>query len=85
MSTGNSIITLVVTENPKRGASKDRYDAYKSGQTVDEFIAAGGTRGDVNWDIAHGFITVEIVAAPEKVKEEKPAKVKKSKETAPEA
>ncbi len=49
----------VLTEkgaNPKRGTAAARFDLYKNGMTVDEYIAAGGKRADVNWDVGQGFI-----------------------------
>lgn len=58
------VITLNRLENPKRAGSKSaaRFDLYKNGMTIGEFIKAGGTRGDVNWDVAHNHISV---AAPQ--------------------
>lgn len=46
-------------ENPKRGTAADRYALYRTGQTVAAYIAAGGQRRDVVWDIAQGWITVK--------------------------
>lgn len=53
-------ITQIVA-NPKRAGSKSaqRFDLYKNGMTVGEFIEAGGTIGDVRWDTAHEFIKVQ--------------------------
>lgn len=54
------VIATVKTENPKRKSSKSfqRYALYEPGMTVLQFIKAGGTRGDINWDVAHGHITL---------------------------
>ena len=54
------VIATVVTENPKRKGSKSfaRYALYQPGMTVLEFIKAGGTRGDINWDVMHKHITL---------------------------
>lgn len=53
-------ISLQRKENPKRKGSKSarRFDLYRDGMTVLEFIKAGGTRGDINWDTAHEHIVL---------------------------
>jgi hypothetical protein len=38
--------------NPKRGASADRYKLYKEGMTIQEFKDAGGKLPDLKWDTA---------------------------------
>jgi len=50
-----------IKEGAKRpgSASYDRYMLYKEGMTVTEFIAAGGTAGDVKHDAGKGFITLK--------------------------
>lgn len=50
-----------IKEGAKRpgSASYDRYMLYKEGMTVTEFIAAGGTAGDVKHDVSKGFITLQ--------------------------
>lgn len=57
-------IKLNRQENPKRKGSKSakRFDLYRDGMTALEFIQAGGTRGDLNWDSQHEHIT--LVPAP---------------------
>lgn len=50
------VITLLVTANPKRGKSFHRYALYQTGMTVDEYVAAGGKRADIAWDIERKFI-----------------------------
>ena len=52
------VITLLVAENPKRGASAQRYALYRTGMTVGEYLAAGGRSKDINWDVAREYITV---------------------------
>lgn len=49
-------IVLVVTENPKRGASKARYELYKTCTTIHSYIKAGGRAADIPWDLKRGFI-----------------------------
>jgi hypothetical protein len=53
-------ITVERLENPKRkgSASAKRFNLYKNGMTVGEFLKAGGRRGDVNWDSEHEHITL---------------------------
>lgn len=47
-----------VASNPKKegSASWARFELYRVGMTVDEFLAAGGTMGDVKWDADRDFI-----------------------------
>lgn len=56
---GSAKIKVLVKENPKRAAAATRFALYKNGMTVDEYIAAGGTRADVNWDVKMQFIEVK--------------------------
>ncbi len=53
-------ITVVASENPKRQGSlaHTRFAKYKTGQTIEAFIAAGGTAGDVKWDLEAGHIKI---------------------------
>lgn len=55
---GTAKIKILVKDNPKRAAAAERFNLYKNGMTVDEYIAAGGARADVNWDVKQGFIEV---------------------------
>jgi hypothetical protein len=50
-----------VAPNPKRPSSESftRYSHWTVGATVAECIARGLTKGDVNWDTSHGFVTLE--------------------------
>jgi hypothetical protein len=53
-------ITLLVKENPKRGASKARFEGYMKpgGDTVKGALANGVTYADLAWDVGHGLISV---------------------------
>ena len=67
--TKSSIITLLVTENPKKEGSKgaQAFSHYRSGMTVAEFCeAAKGVGGlaDIRWDAAHNYISLEHVDDP---------------------
>jgi len=66
--------TSVITLNPspkyiKRGESLKRFNCYKNGITVDEYVAAvvainqtkALAKADLRWDVAHGLISI---AAP---------------------
>jgi hypothetical protein len=60
-------IKILVTENPKRGKSRDRFALYQNGQTVEQFVArivkAGNpvsmARADLRWDVTKGLIAVQ--------------------------
>ena len=56
----DQVIVLLVQGNPKRpwGAAYKRFDLYREGMTIGEFLEAGGTRGDLWYDQDHGFIRV---------------------------
>lgn len=56
----NRKITLVTKENPKRegSASHARFELYRKAKTVQAFIDAGGTSGDIRYDEKAGHITV---------------------------
>lgn len=53
-------ISLLVPNNPKRAGSSafDRFALYKDGMTVDEYLKAGGTMADINWDLGHRLISL---------------------------
>jgi hypothetical protein len=55
------IITLLVSENPKRSnsAAWDRFALYRTGMTIAEYVASGGRPGDINYDVKHGLISVQ--------------------------
>lgn len=54
-------IKVLVDKNPRRqgSATYDRFNLYRDGMTVEEFLAAGGWNGDLRWDSARKFISVE--------------------------
>ena len=62
------VINLLKKENPKRPGTKcyEHFKLYRDGMTVADYLKVGGTRGDVNWDVAHGFIKVVAPAATKK-------------------
>ena len=49
----------------KRAAAAERFALYQVGMSVEEYVAAGGKRGDIAYDLEHGFITVDHPAEPE--------------------
>lgn len=53
-------ITVTATENPKRAgsASHTRFMLYRNGMMVEEYVAAGGRRADILWDMWRGFISL---------------------------
>ena len=56
-----AVITVLAEGNPKRAgsASYERFELYKDGMTVGEYIEAGGKRADVQWDVDHEHISIE--------------------------
>jgi hypothetical protein len=54
-------IYVLAEKNPKRVGSKayDYFEAYQDGMTVEEYLANGGDRGNLNWDSTHGIVRVE--------------------------
>ena len=53
-------------ENPKKGKSAERYELYKRATTAREYVALGGTKADLKYDIQRGWVTVlapPVVAA----------------------
>lgn len=57
----SAVITVLVANPKKKGsASWDRFQLYLTTQgTVGDYLAAGGRRADLDWDVAHGFISVK--------------------------
>jgi hypothetical protein len=53
-----AIITVLRKDNPKSGKSKDRYQHYKTGMTVEQYCALAGPKGmaDIRWDLERQFI-----------------------------
>lgn len=50
-----------IVPGAKRPGSKsfERYQLYKEGMTISDFIKAGGTMGDIKHDASKGFITLK--------------------------
>jgi hypothetical protein len=57
-----AVITVLTESNPKRpgSASFERFNLYRSGMSVGDFLRAGGKREDISWDRAHEFIRLEF-------------------------
>lgn len=55
------IIRKVATGNPRREGSLGykSWEVLKSGMTYEKYIAAGGRRTDLAWDLAKGFVKLE--------------------------
>lgn len=53
-------ITVLAKENPKRGASRERFEGYTGSATVAEAMAKGVTYADLAWDVGHGLISVTV-------------------------
>lgn len=53
-------ITIVAEENPKRKGTGAhiRFAKYRNGMTIQSYLDAGGTTGDVNWDLEKGYIKI---------------------------
>lgn len=53
-------LTLIKTENPKKGKSRDRYECYRHSLTIGDYIHAVGNRtlaiADLKWDKKRGHI-----------------------------
>ena len=59
----DSRIQICVDKNPKRegcGGWK-RFNLYKSGMKIRDFLANGGKTIDLDWDRERGFVAVEII------------------------
>ena len=60
----DAVINVLAQSNPKREGSKarSRFDLYKPGMTVREYVAEAGPDGrrDLVWDRQHGFISLMV-------------------------
>ena len=56
----DAVLTCLVTENPKKAGStsRERFEHYFTSKTVGEFIAKGGTYGDIAYDIPRQRIKI---------------------------
>ena len=54
-------ITVLVKENPKREGSEAhrRFKLYRTGMTVADYLAKGGTGADLTWDTKHRHVSVK--------------------------
>ena len=66
ISDDNRKIKVLVSENPKRGKSRDRFALYRNGISVADYVArsvkAGNpatlAKADLRWDVAKKLIAV---------------------------
>jgi membrane protein involved in colicin uptake len=63
----NARIKILTKDNPKRGASRIRYNHYRDGMTVADYVERAGSKGmaDIRWDLEHGFIQLLPARAAE--------------------
>ncbi len=61
------IIVVVATKNPKRPGSDSatRFDRYRTGMTVQDYLDRGGRMADIPWDVSRGYIRLEAAPNPE--------------------
>jgi len=78
--TPESEVTWHITSNP-RSASKAthaRFAAYFGAPTVGAYLAAGGSRGDLLWDLRSGYLSIEgVTLSADAPKKERKARAKK--------
>ena len=57
----SATIKLLVTANPKRQGTLThaRFELYRDGMTVAEYVKAGGRTGDINHDVTMGYIALQ--------------------------
>jgi len=60
LHTREQVITLLSKENPKREGTKafKKWELYKNGMTVGEYLDKGGKRSTLRWDVLHGLISI---------------------------
>lgn len=60
------VIRVLAQTNPKRpgSASYPRFELYRDGDTVAQYMARGGRRADITWDVDKGFIKLDDDPAP---------------------
>ena len=54
----------VLQDNPKKGESAKRFRKYMAATTAAEFVELGGSRADLKYDIARGWVIVTDRAPP---------------------
>lgn len=59
-----SKITWNITKNPRSPSAGTfaRFASYMGTETVKAYIEAGGTKGDLLWDLRSGFLSIEGVS-----------------------
>jgi hypothetical protein len=58
-------ITKLVKENPRREGTigHESFSVIKSGMTVEQYVAKGGRRKDLRWDLDHEYVKLETKAS----------------------
>lgn len=72
--TPESKITWLINRNPRmpgRG-TYDRFQKYLGAETVKAYTEAGGTKGDLLWDLRSGFLQIEGVTLAGDLSKRKP-------------
>lgn len=54
---GSDIAVQYIGRNPKRKISGQRFASYMNAKSIKSAIEKGSTRGDLIWDLSHGFFT----------------------------
>lgn len=78
-------ISWLVATNPRAMGKQThaRFERYFGTGTVAEFLAAGGTKGDLLWDIRAGYLAVEgVTVGPAAEKPPRAPRAKKAKAAA---
>jgi hypothetical protein len=78
--TPESELTWHITHNPRSAnkATHQRFSAYFGSPTVGKFLAAGGTKGDLLWDLRSGYVSIEgVTLSADAPRKERKARVKK--------
>ena len=62
---------VVLSQNPKRGKSFERYERYKRARTVQEYFDLGGLRADFFFDMDRSFLMLKTAVVERLVSEGK--------------
>jgi len=66
-------LKLLVKENPKRGASRERFEkGYRGARTVAKALANGIWIADLSWDFERGFIEIGGESRPLRLRGTRP-------------
>jgi hypothetical protein len=54
-------IKILVEKNPRLKGTRawKMFSLYRNGMTPEQFLAAGGGRGDLRWDLCRGHIEIK--------------------------